>query len=83
MWSVFLLYFILWFFPFPIFSPLKCFPTIYGSYLHTQLRTGKERPEDLLVVLPFSAASEEISAVCDSDPNRLELVRLYNEVKVP
>lgn len=33
-------------------------------------------------MLPFYAASEEISAECDSDPTRLELVRLYNEVKV-
>lgn len=33
-------------------------------------------------MVPFSAASDEISnATCDSDPNRLELVRLYNEVR--
>jgi len=81
MWSVFLLFFYC-VFSLSCFSPLM-FSTIYKSYLHTQLRRGKERPEHLFVVLPFSAATEEISAACDSDPNRLELVRLYNEVKVP
>lgn len=36
-----------------------------------------------LVVLPFSAGSEEFSiAACDNGPIRLELVRLYNEVKM-
>jgi len=32
-------------------------------------------------MLPFFAAPEDVSVACDSDSNRLELVRLYNEVK--
>ena len=57
-------------------------PPNYGSYLHTQLKRGKEKTRRLIVVLPFSAASEEIVAACDSDPNQLELARLYNEVNI-
>lgn len=81
MWSVFLLFLYLGF-------SLSCFSPLMFSYHLRKLSAypiekGKERPEDLLVVLPFSAATEEISSACDSDPNRLELVRLYNEVKVP
>ncbi|KAK8465456.1 hypothetical protein PHAVU_009G088700 [Phaseolus vulgaris] len=42
----------------------------------------RENESQIIDQLPQveTIASEEISAVCDSDPNRLELVRLYNEM---